>query len=71
MLSPDDKVVSPAATRYAFKRIDAPRKDIIEYVDALSPSSHVLAGDIMAPHATAGVVAAIVEFIEGDNAPEL
>ena len=71
MLSPDDKVVSPAATRYAFKRIDAPRKDIIEYVDALSPSSHVLAGDIMAPHATAGIAAAIVEFIEGNNAPEL
>lgn len=71
MLSPNDKVVSPMATRYAFNRIDAPRKNILEYVDSLDPSSHVLAGDIMAPQATAGVVAAIIEFIEVDNAPEL
>jgi esterase/lipase len=71
MLSPHDKVVSPMATRYAFNRIDAPRKKILEYVDSPDPFSHVLAGDIMAPQATAGVAAAIVEFIEADNAPEL
>ena len=71
LLSPDDKVVSPAATRYAFNRIDAPRKQILEYVDSPDPYSHVLAGDIMAPESTAGVTAAIVEFVEADNAPEL
>jgi esterase/lipase len=71
MLSPNDKVVSPVATRYAFKRIDAPRKKILEYADSLDPSSHVLAGDILAPQSTPGIAAAIVEFIEVDTAPEL
>lgn len=71
MLSPHDKVVSPAATRYAFNRIDAPRKKLFEYVDSPDPSSHVLAGDIMAPQSTAGLAAAIVEFVADDGAPEL
>lgn len=71
MLSPHDNVVSPTATRYAFNRIDAPRKRLIEYVDSPDPSSHVIAGDIMAPQSTAGVAAAIVEFIAADDVPEL
>jgi len=71
MLSPDDEVVSPAATRYACSRIDAPRKKLFEYVDSPDPSSHVLAGDIMAPQSTAGVAAAIVEFVAAAGTPEL
>jgi len=71
MISPDDKVVSPVATQYAFNRIDAPRKKIIEFVDSLGPSSHVLAGDILAPQSTPGVAARIVEFIKAGGAPEL
>lgn len=71
LLSPNDQVVSPAATRYAFKRIDAPRKNILEYIDSPDPSNHVLAGDIMAPQSTERVAAAIIEFIKGDYAPEL
>lgn len=71
MISPDDQVVSPVATQYAFNRIDAPRKKIIEFVDSLGPSSHVLAGDILAPQSTPGVAARIVEFIKAGGAPEL
>jgi esterase/lipase len=71
MMSPDDKVVSPLATQYAFNRIDAPRKKIIEFLDSHDPSSHVLAGDILAPQSTPGVAARIVEFIAAGSAPEL
>jgi alpha-beta hydrolase superfamily lysophospholipase len=63
LLSPGDTVVSPAATKDAFARIDAPRKQLIEIDDAGDPSNHVLAGDILSPESTDGIAAAIVEFV--------
>lgn len=71
LLSPDDKVVSPAATRAAFGRIEAPHKQLVEVTGSLDPSNHVLAGDILAPDTTAEVAATIIEFIKGRGAPEL
>ena len=63
MLSPRDTVVSPAATKQAYERIDAPRKALIEVEDAGDPSNHVLAGDILAPASTDDVAATIVDFV--------
>lgn len=61
--SPDDKVVSPEATRQAFERINAPRKRLIEIEYAEDPSNHVLAGDILAPASTDRIAAEIVTFV--------
>jgi alpha-beta hydrolase superfamily lysophospholipase len=61
--SPEDEVVSPEATRQAFERISAPNKQLIEIEDAEDPSSHVLAGDILAPGSTDRIAAAIVSFV--------
>lgn len=61
--SPEDKVVSAEATRHAFARIRAPRKQFIEIEDAEDPSHHVLAGDILAPNSTGRIAAAIVDFV--------
>ena len=61
--SPDDKVVSPEATRQAFERINAPRKRLIEIEYAEDPSKHVLAGDILAPASTDRIAAEIVTFV--------
>jgi esterase/lipase len=63
--SPQDKVVSAEATRQAFARISAPRKQFIEIEDAEDPSHHVLAGDILAPNSTVRIAAAIVKFVAG------
>lgn len=63
--SPEDEVVSPQATRQAFERISAPRKQLIEIEDAEDPSNHVLAGDILAPGSTGRIAAAIVSFVAG------
>ena len=63
LLSPDDAVVSSAATKQAFARIGAPRKTLIEIEDAADPSNHVLAGDILSPQSTDDVAAAIVAFV--------
>jgi alpha-beta hydrolase superfamily lysophospholipase len=64
LLSPDDRVVSPEATRQAFERISAPRKKLIEIEDAEDPSKHVLAGDILSPGNTDDIAAAIVDFVQ-------
>ena len=61
--SPDDKVVSPEATRQAFERISAPRKRLIEIEYAEDPSNHVLAGDILAPASTDRIATEIVAFV--------
>ena len=61
--SPDDKVVSPEATRQAFERISAPRKRLIEIGNAEDPSNHVLAGDILSPASTDTIAAEIVAFV--------
>ena len=63
LVSPDDEVVSPEATRQAFERIEAPRKALIEIEDAGDPSNHVLAGDILSPGSTDDVAALIVDFV--------
>jgi len=63
LLSPDDKVVSPEATRQAYARISAPRKMMLEIEDAGDPSNHVLAGDILSPAKTDQVAATIVDFV--------
>lgn len=63
MLSPNDTVVSPAATRQAYERIAAPRKALVEIEAAGDPSNHVLAGDILSPDSTADVAAMIVDFV--------
>lgn len=65
LLSPDDSVVSPAAARAAFERIDSPRKRLVEIDDAGDPSRHVLAGDILSPDTTEDVAALIVDFVLG------
>ena len=63
LLSPDDEVVSPEATKHAFERISAPHKALIEVEDAGDPSNHVLAGDILSPGSTEDITALIVEFV--------
>ena len=69
--SPDDQVVSPQATRHAFERISAPRKQLIEIEDAEDPSKHVLAGDILAPESTSQIAATIIDFIRATETEEL
>lgn len=61
--SPEDSVVSAAATKQAFERLEAPTKRFIEFDQAQDPSSHVLAGDILSPDTTDSVAATIVEFV--------
>jgi len=63
LLSPDDEVVSPEATKQAFERISAPRKQLIEIEHAGDPSNHVLAGDILSPGSTDDIAALIVDFV--------
>jgi len=63
LLSPNDTVVSPAATKQAYEQIDAPHKALIEIEDAGDPSNHVLAGDILSPDSTDAVAAMIVDFV--------
>jgi len=64
LLSPDDEVVSPEATRQAFEQISAPHKALVEIEDAGDPSNHVLAGDILSPGNTDDVAALIVDFVQ-------
>ena len=71
LLSPRDKVVSPAATKQAFERIEAPQKALIEIEDSGDPSNHVLAGDILAPESTSRVAAIIIDFIRATESEEL
>jgi alpha-beta hydrolase superfamily lysophospholipase len=71
LISPDDEVVSSEATRAAFSRIQAPRKELHEIVDTIGPSRHILAGDILAPDATALVAETIIDFIKPLRSPEL
>lgn len=63
LLSPEDKVVSPDATRVAFGRIESPHKRLIE-IETQDPSNHVLAGDILSPGTTDDVAATIINFIQ-------
>jgi alpha-beta hydrolase superfamily lysophospholipase len=63
LLSPDDEVVSPEATKQAFEQIGAPHKALVEIVDPGDPSNHVLAGDILSPGSTDDLTTLIVDFV--------
>jgi len=63
ILSPNDTVVVPEATRRALEQIESPRTQLIEVGDVGDPSNHVLAGRILSPDNTATIAAQIVEFI--------
>lgn len=63
IMSPNDLVVSPEATRAALAKIDARQMQLIEVENAGDPSNHVLAGRILSPENTATVAAKIVEFV--------
>lgn len=62
-ISPDDSVVSPAATRDGYAAIAAPRKELVEIRTTGDPDAHVLAGDILSPDTTDELAARIVEFV--------
>ncbi len=65
LLSPQDTVISPAAARRAYDSIDAPRKALVEILDAGDPSHHVLAGDILSPGTTEEIADLIADFVLG------
>lgn len=67
LYSPNDTVVSPAATLEALEQVQARRKRLLAIESAGDPSNHVLAGDILSPDRTAEVAAAIVAFVLGDD----
>ena len=67
LVSPDDKVVSPDATKIAFEKIDSTQKQLLKIADTEDPSAHILAGRIMSPTTTAAVAEAIVEFLVADS----
>ena len=67
LVSPDDSVVSPAATHLAFEQVDTPRKQWVEITDAGDPSNHVLAGDILSPGNTSKVASLIVDFLRAGS----
>lgn len=71
VMSPDDTVVSPKATKSAFDRITAPRKLLVEVSGSQDPSNHVLAGDILAPESTSDIAATVVDFIRPTGEAEL
>jgi len=68
LYSPNDTVVSPAATLEALGQVQARRKRLLAIESAGDPANHVLAGDILSPDRTAEVVAAIVAFVRGHGA---
>jgi len=61
--SPDDEVISVAALKSAFAVIQSPQKELIPVAETGSPSSHILAGDIMSPDNTIPIAEKITEFI--------
>ena len=67
LLSPDDTVVAPDATRKALEQIEASRMELIEVNNVGDPSNHVLAGRILSPENTDIIAAHIVEFIRSNE----
>lgn len=65
--SPADAVVDTARIRDAFEQIEGPRRFLLEIPSSGDPSNHVLVGDILSPQTNAGVVDAIVRFVEGKD----
>jgi pimeloyl-ACP methyl ester carboxylesterase len=63
MISPEDTVVSPAATRAVAARWGGPSL-VVEVQNVGDPDHHVLVGDIMSPKATMAVVAATTDWLK-------
>jgi hypothetical protein len=61
--SPDDEVISVAALQSGFAVIQSPQKELIPVLETDSPSSHILAGDIMSPANTIPIAEKIADFI--------
>ena len=62
--SPNDQVVSPAASEAAFTRYGAPNKEILAIEQSDNPSNHVIAGNIRSPGTNAEIRDAIISFLE-------
>lgn len=62
--SPEDKVVSPAATEQAFARFGSPHKQLLALADTQDDSHHVLAGRVLSPRDTPRVEEAILQFLK-------
>lgn len=63
LLSPNDRVVDPAATQNVIARWTAP-KETIAVTDSGDPNGHILAGDLLSPTTTAPLAERIAAWIE-------
>lgn len=62
--SPDDEVINVAAIEEYFAKFGSPNKELVAVNTKGMLHSHVIAGDILAPHLTGSIVAKSLEFIE-------
>lgn len=62
-VSPDDQVIDPDAVVAAMDRLGAEHSELVRVTDAVDPSNHVLAGDILSPGRTKEVVERVVAFL--------
>ena len=65
LYSPQDAVVSAAATLDAMQQITARRKVLIEVTDSDDPAQHVLLGNVLSPRTTDESVEIILSFLAG------
>jgi hypothetical protein len=63
LYSEQDQTVDPAQTRAVFERIPGSSKKAIVVDYSESKGQHVLAGDILAPKATAPMAASIIDWV--------
>jgi alpha-beta hydrolase superfamily lysophospholipase len=64
LYSPEDRVVSPRATRAMVLRWGGPAEErIVELSPGDDPYSHVIAGDILSPGSTDATVTAILDWL--------
>lgn len=61
--SPDDTVISVPALRSALEIIQSPQMEVVKVLEAGSPSSHIIAGDIISPNNTASIADDIADFV--------
>ncbi len=69
LYSESDQRVDAAQTKAAFAKIGAPLKNLVSVTYSESRAQHVLAGDILAPKATAPMVASILEWLKAVPPP--
>jgi len=62
--SPNDTVINPARVEELFPRIGAAEKELVAITDSQNPTSHVLAGDILARDDTARILDTILTFLD-------